>query len=163
MYYITKGFKQRGLPGGRFMAVLFSIFTILGALGGGNMFQANQAHAQLSGVLGGYPGWITGLVLAIVVFSVIVGGLKSIVRVTEKVVPFMAIFYVVVSLVILAINHDQILWAFGQIFVGAFTASASLAGSPARSSRASAVPPSRTRRGSAPRRSRIRPFGPRSR
>lgn len=115
MYYITKGFKQRGLPGGRFMAVLFGIFTILGALGGGNMLQANQTHAQLSGVLGGYLGWITGVVLPIV------GGLKSIARVTEKVMPFMGIFYVVVSLVILAINYDQILWAFGQIFVGAFT------------------------------------------
>ena len=47
MYYMSKGFAERGMPGGKFMAVLFSIFCILGALGGGNMFQANQAHAQI--------------------------------------------------------------------------------------------------------------------
>ncbi|MGR3803153.1 alanine/glycine:cation symporter family protein [Marinibacterium profundimaris] len=121
MYYITKGFKERGLPGGPILAVLFCIFTILGALGGGNMFQANQAHAQISGVLGDYPGWITGILLAGVAFAVIVGGLKSIASVTEKVVPFMGVFYVVVSLIILLMNFDMIGWAFGQIFMGAFT------------------------------------------
>ena len=121
MYYITKGFKERGLPGGKVLAVLFCIFTILGALGGGNMFQANQAHAQLSNVIGDYPGWITGVILAGITFVVIVGGIKSIARVTEKVVPFMGIFYVVVSLIILIMNYDMILWAFGQIFQGAFT------------------------------------------
>ena len=121
MYYMTKGFQERGLPGGKVFAVVFSVFTILGALGGGNMFQANQAHAQLSGVLGGYPGWITGVIMAGVVFIVIVGGIKSIARVTEKVVPFMGIFYVLVSLAILFKNYDDIFWAFGQIFEGAFT------------------------------------------
>ncbi|NUH66405.1 alanine:cation symporter family protein [Sulfitobacter sp. S0837] len=121
MYYIVKGFSERGLPLGGFMAVLFSIFTILGALGGGNMFQANQAHAQLAGVLGDYPGWITGVILAGVTFAVIAGGLQSIARVTEKIVPFMGVFYVLVSILILLINWDMIGWAFGQIFMGAFT------------------------------------------
>ena len=121
MYYITKGFKERGLPGGPILAVLFCIFTILGALGGGNMFQANQAHAQISNVIGDFPGWITGVVIAAITFMVIVGGLKSIARVTEKVVPFMGIFYVLVSVVILIMNADMIGWAFGQIFAGAFT------------------------------------------
>ncbi|WP_273283006.1 alanine/glycine:cation symporter family protein [Pseudooceanicola atlanticus] len=121
MYYITKGFGERGLPGGKVLAVLFCIFTILGALGGGNMFQANQAHAQLAGVVGDYPGWTTGILLAGVTFAVIVGGIKSIASVTEKVVPFMGIFYVLVSLIILIMNYDMIGWAFGQIFLGAFT------------------------------------------
>ncbi|ATI40857.1 sodium:alanine symporter [Pacificitalea manganoxidans] len=121
MYYMVKGFKERGLPGGRVLAVLFCIFTILGALGGGNMFQANQAHAQVSGVLGDYPGWITGVVLAVITFAVIVGGIKSIAQVTEKVVPFMGVFYVIVSVIILLMNWDMIGWAFGQIFMGAFT------------------------------------------
>jgi len=121
MYYLTKGFAERGLPGGKILAVLFSIFCILGALGGGNMFQANQAHQQISGIVGGYPGWITGVIFAVVVFAVIVGGLKSIARVTEKVVPFMGIMYVGAALVILVVNADQIGWAFGQIFTGAFT------------------------------------------
>ena len=121
MYYISKGFKERGMPGGKFLAVLFSIFCILGALGGGNMFQANQAHAQISGILGDYPGWITGLIFAGVVFAVIVGGIKSIARVTEKVVPFMGILYVGAALIILFVEFDKIGWAFGQIFAGAFT------------------------------------------
>jgi len=121
MYYLTKGFNERGLPGGRILAVMFSVFCILGALGGGNMFQANQAHQQISGIVGGYPGWITGVIFAGVVFAVIVGGLKSIARVTEKVVPFMGIMYVGAALVILLINVDKIGWAFGQIFEGAFT------------------------------------------
>lgn len=121
MYYISKGFKERGLPGGKVLAILFSIFCILGALGGGNMFQANQAHAQISGIVGDYPGWITGIVFAVVVFAVIVGGVKSIARVTEKVVPFMGIMYVGAALIILILNYDKIGWAFGQIFTGAFT------------------------------------------
>ena len=121
MYYISKGFAERGMPGGKFMAVLFSVFCILGALGGGNMFQANQAHAQISGILGDYPGWITGILFAAVVYSVIVGGIKSIARVTEKVVPFMGVLYVGTALIILAVNYDKIGWAFGQIFDGAFT------------------------------------------
>ena len=121
MYYISKGFKERGVPGGKFLAILFSVFCILGALGGGNMFQANQAHAQISGIVGDYPGWITGVVFALVVFAVIVGGVKSIARVTEKVVPFMGILYVGAAVVILIMNADQIGWAFSQIFEGAFT------------------------------------------
>ena len=121
MYYISKGFDELGLPGGKILAVLFSIFCILGALGGGNMFQANQAHAQISGIVGDYPGWITGAIFATVVFSVIVGGVKSIARVTEKVVPFMGVLYVGAALIIILINYDKIGWAFGQIFEGAFT------------------------------------------
>ena len=121
MYYLTKGFAERGVPGGKILAVMFSIFCILGALGGGNMFQANQAHAQISGVVGDYPGWITGIIFAGVVFAVIVGGLKSIARVTEKVVPFMGVMYVAAALVIILMNADKIGWAFGQIFEGAFT------------------------------------------
>ncbi len=121
MYYLTKGFAERGLPGGKFLAVLFSIFCVLGALGGGNMFQANQAHQQLSGVLGEYPGWITGVIFAVIVFAVIVGGIKSIARVTEKVVPFMGVLYVGTALVIILVNYDMIGTAFAEIFNGAFT------------------------------------------
>ena len=121
MYYLTKGFAERNLTGGKILAVLFSVFCILGALGGGNMFQANQAHQQIAGIVGDYPGWITGVIFAAVVFAVIVGGLQSIARVTEKVVPFMGVMYVVAALVIILMNADKIGWAFGQIFEGAFT------------------------------------------
>ena len=85
MYYMSKGFDELGLPGGKILAVLFSVFCILGALGGGNMFQANQAHAQITQITGDFPGWITGIIFAGVVFAVIVGGIKSIAKVTEKV------------------------------------------------------------------------------
>ena len=121
MYYMVKGFEERGLPMGRVLAVMFSIFCILGALGGGNMFQANQAHAQITNVVGDYPGWITGIIFAGIVFAVIVGGLKSIASVTEKVVPFMGVLYVLTAVIILLMNFDKIGWAFGQIFEGAFT------------------------------------------
>ena len=100
MYYISKGFRERGLPGGRFMAVLFSLFCLGGSFGGGNMFQSNQAHAQLVNITGGANsilsghGWITGVILAAIVFAVIIGGIKSIVTVTEKIVPLMALLYV---------------------------------------------------------------------
>ena len=121
MYYLSKGFAERNLPGGKFLAVMFSIFCILGALGAGNMFQANQAHAQLTSVFGDFSGLITGCILAGVVFIVIVGGIKSIASVTEKVVPIMGVLYVGTALIILLLNYDKIGWAFGQIFGGAFT------------------------------------------
>ena len=120
MYYIKKGFAERGLPLGGFMAVMFSIFCVLGALGGGNMFQANQAASQVDSVLG-VPTWITGLVLSGIVFLVIIGGIKSIARVTEKVVPFMGGGYVIVGMAILFLNWDMIGWAFSEIIRGAFT------------------------------------------
>ncbi|MHA6347469.1 alanine/glycine:cation symporter family protein [Roseivivax sp. CAU 1761] len=121
MYYLTKGFAERGLSGGKALAIGFSIFTILGALGGGNMFQVNQSHQQLANLFGDYPGWITGLLFSVVVFVVIVGGIKSIARVTEKVVPFMGILYVLSALVIILWHFDQVGVAFGRIFEGAFT------------------------------------------
>ncbi|ETI58126.1 alanine/glycine:cation symporter family protein [Marinomonas profundimaris] len=121
MYYISKGFAERGIPGGKLLAGLFAVFCILGALGGGNMFQANQAHAQITQVVGNYPGWITGIIFAALVFVVIVGGIKSIARVTDKIVPLMGILYVGAAVVILLVNADKIGWAFGQIFEGAFT------------------------------------------
>lgn len=120
MYYLKKGFAERGLPLGGVMAVLFSVFCVLGALGGGNMFQANQAASQVESVLG-VPTWATGLVMACVVFAVIVGGIRSIAKVTEMVVPFMGVGYFLVGAAILAMNHDMILWAFGEIGRGAFT------------------------------------------
>ncbi|WP_424932281.1 alanine/glycine:cation symporter family protein [Amaricoccus macauensis] len=127
MYYMVKGFKERGAKGGKFMAILFAIFCIGGSFGGGNMFQANQAHAQIVNVFGGEgsfldgKGWITGIILAGIVFAVIVGGIKSIAQVTEKVVPFMGILYVGAALIVLLMNANMIGWAFGQIFEGAFT------------------------------------------
>lgn len=121
MYYITKGFRERNLPAGGFLAALFAVFCILGALGGGNMFQANQAHQAITGIVGDYPGFFTGCVFAAIVFIVIVGGIQSIASVTEKIVPLMAVIYVGSAVLILIMNINMIGWAFGQIFAGAFT------------------------------------------
>lgn len=122
MYYIKKGFALKGMTGfGKVLSVVFAIFCVLSSLGGGNMFQANQAHLQLSGIFGDYPGWITGIVMAVLVFLVIVGGIKSIAKVTDKVVPFMGIIYCGTALIIILMNYDKIGYAIGQIFSGAFT------------------------------------------
>lgn len=120
MYYIRKGFAERGLPFGRGLAALFAVFCILGALGGGNMFQANQAASQMDAVFG-VPPWVTGLALSVMVFAVIVGGIRSIARVTAKVVPLMGLGYVVVSLSVLIAHAGLIPWAAGEILRGAFT------------------------------------------
>ncbi|MEZ9231313.1 alanine/glycine:cation symporter family protein [Vibrio amylolyticus] len=128
MYYLSKGLAKRGNAAlGRTLAVLFSVFAIGGALGGGNMFQANQAFKQVVGVTGGDAsfladkGWLFGIVLAVIVGIVIIGGIKSIAKVTEKVVPFMAAIYVGAALIIILMNFDRIDDAFGAIFNGAFT------------------------------------------
>jgi alanine or glycine:cation symporter, AGCS family len=120
MYYLSKGFAERGLPFGGAMAAVFSVFCVLGALGGGNMFQANQAASQVESVLG-VPTWATGLALAGIVFAVIVGGIRSIAQVTARVVPVMGVGYVLVALMILGLHTDRIPWALAEILRGAFT------------------------------------------
>ena len=125
MYYLSQGLKERGLPGlGKFLAVGFALMTILGAIGGGNMFQGNQVNAMIVGTFGigsGY-GWLIGLILAVLVFAVIVGGITSIAKVTTRLVPFMAVLYIALSLIVLATHFDQIGMAFAAIIDGAFTA-----------------------------------------
>ena len=129
MYYLSKGLALQGRGGlGKFLAIFFAICCVGGAFGGGNMFQANQSFQQVLNVTGGENsflqgfGWLFGIIMAGLVGVVIIGGIKSIARVTEKVVPFMAIVYVGTALIILAINADQIGAAFGAIFSGAFSA-----------------------------------------
>ena len=124
MYYLSKGLSEQNRAGlGKFLAVFFSICCIGGALGGGNMFQANQAFAQFAGIFPSIAdvGWIFGLVMAIIVGIVIIGGIKSIARVTEKVVPGMAAIYVGAALIIILMNIDAVPAAFASIFQGAFT------------------------------------------
>lgn len=127
MYYLSEGLKKRNLGGlGKILAVLFAILCIGGSFGGGNMFQANQAFAQLSTTFPALEGsgFAFGLVLAILVGAVIIGGIKSIAKVTDKIVPFMAILYVGFSLVIIAMNIGNIGSVFTEIFNGAFNAPA---------------------------------------
>ena len=128
MYYISKGFAEKNMPGlGRVLAFAFAIMCVVGALGAGNMFQANQAFQQFMNVTGGKESfiadkaWLFGLVLAFLVAVVIIGGIKSIARVTEKLVPFMTIVYVLAAAVIIAMNFEKIPAAFSAIFTGAFS------------------------------------------
>ena len=131
MYYLTKGLAERGANFaklGKVLAVLFAIFCVGGSFGGGNMFQANQSFAQLVNVTGGElswmadKGWLYGLVVAVLVGLVIIGGIKGIARVTSKIVPFMAVTYVLAGLAIILMNLPMVPAAFGAIIAGAFTA-----------------------------------------
>ena len=125
MYYLRQGFKERGMEGfGKFMGTFYAIGIFIGALGIGNMFQSNQAYVQLNNVSGGALdglGWLVGLILAAVVFSVIVGGIKSIARVTEKIVPFMAVFYCLFAIIVILMNAGSSPQAIANLFSGAFT------------------------------------------
>ncbi|MCD6179693.1 MAG: alanine:cation symporter family protein [Bacteroidales bacterium] len=127
MYYLYMGMKNRGMKWlGAILAVVFAVLAIGGSFGGGNMFQANQAFAQLKTI---YPaisdyGWVFGTVLAIMVGLVIVGGIKSIAHVTDKIVPFMAALYVGTALIIIFMNIDRTGEAFRLIFEGAFSPTA---------------------------------------
>lgn len=124
MYYLSKAFKEKGhVKIGKFLAIGFAIMTIFSTLGAGNMFQGNQANAMIVQTFGLAPGygWVTGIILSILVGSVIMGGIPSIAAVTSKLVPFMAILYVGMSLIVLITHYDLIGNAFEQIFVGAFT------------------------------------------
>ncbi|MCT8338445.1 alanine:cation symporter family protein [Flavobacteriaceae bacterium TK19130] len=127
MYYLTKGLKERSssLAGlGKVLAVIFAIFVIGGSFGGGNMFQANQAAAQfveLFDFQNENAGMYFGIIMAVLVAVVIIGGIKRIASVTEKIVPFMAGIYVLAALIILGANFTLIDDAFGLIFEGAFS------------------------------------------
>ncbi len=131
MRYLRKGLARKNMAGlGKVLAVIFAVLAIGASFGGGNMFQANQAYQQLSGqftMLEGY-GPVFGLVLAILVGVVILGGIQSIAKVTEKIVPFMAGTYIVAALVIIGKNIGNIGEAFELIIDGAFSPSALLGG-----------------------------------
>jgi len=128
MYYLTKGLKEKGMGGlGKVLAVLFAIFVIGGSFGGGNMFQVNQAFQLVESITGGDSsflhgrGWLFGLVMAVFVGIVIIGGIKKIAKVTDKIVPFMVVIYVGASLFVLIAKYDMIGNAFAQIWNGAFS------------------------------------------
>lgn len=128
MYYLTKGLKAKGLGKlGKVLAGVFAVFVIGGSFGGGNMFQVNQAFQLVEYITGGENsflhdrGWLFGVVIAILVGIVIIGGIKKIAKVTDKIVPFMVVIYVAASIFVLISKYDMIGDAFLQIFHGAFS------------------------------------------
>ena len=127
MYYLRDGLKKKNLGIlGHILAVTFAILVIGGSVGGGNMLQSNQAFKQFESF---FPfmenhGFWYGLVMALLVGIVIIGGIRSIARVTSKIVPVMALLYVGTALVIIGMNIDNTGHAFALIWEGAFSADA---------------------------------------
>lgn len=126
MQYLKKGFAEKGM--GMFGLILAGVFAFLcigGSFGGGNMVQANQACEQLVGVVGegsflDENRWAFGLIMAVAVGLVIIGGIKSIASVTATLVPFMCGIYMLAGLFVILVNFSQIGVALGVIFEGAF-------------------------------------------
>lgn len=137
MYYLSRGLAEN-YPGmakmGKVLAVIFAICCIGGSLGGGNMFQVNQTFQQMLNISGGAAGplagkgWLFGLVMALMVGAVIIGGIKSIAKVTDKLVPFMALLYLGCGLYIIFVDFANVPAAFAEIWSGAFSPNAALGG-----------------------------------
>jgi len=124
MYYLSKGLKEKGFKTlGKITAVLFAIFCIGGSFGGGNAAQSNQATIVIKDLLGldsTSAGAIIGIILALLVGIIIIGGIKRIASVTEKIVPFMAVLYLLACIYIIVLNFNLVDDAFSLIITQAF-------------------------------------------
>lgn len=132
MYYLSRGLKDRGYTVfGKILASTFALLCVGASLGGGNAFQTNQAAAQIIqrfNVESASSGTLIGVVFALLVGVVIIGGIKRIAKVTEKVVPFMAALYVLSAVFIIGMNLDKVGTAIDLIFTEAFTPRATITG-----------------------------------
>lgn len=131
MYYLRDGLAERGMAGvGKVLSVVFAILCIGGSFGGGNMFQANQSYRAIADEFPAMEGqgFIFGVVLAILVGLVIIGGIKRIGEVTEKLIPAMCILYVVAALIVLGAHASMIPEAFGKMFSEALSLKAGIGG-----------------------------------
>ena len=124
MYFLKKGLASKGFAKlGKVIAVLFAIFCIGGSFGGGNAAQSNQATIVLKDLLGlesAMAGTLIGVTIAFLVGIIIIGGIKRIAAVTEKVVPLMAVLYVIACIYIIGSNFSYVDDAIGQILAQAF-------------------------------------------
>jgi len=128
MYYLNYGLKDLGYGTfGKILGGMYAIFIIGGAFGGGNMFQANQSY-ELFGKLIGLPNYLYGIILAVLVGCVIVGGIKRIGQTTEKIVPFMVVLYVGASLFIILSNLGKLPSVLNDMFNQAFYPNAAYGG-----------------------------------
>lgn len=121
MYYIKNGL------GLKWLAIVFAVFAMIACIGTGNATQSNSISGVIESSFGVAP-WITGLILTVIVGAVILGGVKRIASVNEKLVPLMAIFFILASLVALVVNAGKIPMAFGLIFKEAFNFRAAFGG-----------------------------------
>ncbi|MGM0595562.1 MAG: alanine/glycine:cation symporter family protein [Myxococcota bacterium] len=127
MYYIKTALASRLGKFATWLSFIFAIGTIMCSFGTGNMPQANSMAMAIHDVYN-IPTWVSGAVIAILVFLVIVGGIKRIGKVAGTMVPFMAAFYILGALTIVVINYDRLGDAFGVIFRSAFTGESALKG-----------------------------------
>ncbi len=137
MYYLIRGISEQYptlRPLGIGFAIIFALCAMLGAIGAGSMFQANQAYSQFLQITGGEAGplagmgWAFGLGMAILCGIVVIGGITRIGRVTEKLIPFMAILYIVACLVVIGFHIDKLPATIGLIFSSAFSTEATYGG-----------------------------------
>ena len=134
MYYLKRGMVERGLgPVGAILAVFFAIFCVFASFGGGNIFQVNQVTQQLINVTGeesffASNQWVFGLMMALVTALVIIGGIRSIAKVTSKLVPTMCVIYILSALLVLVVNAEAIPGAIGMIVTEAFQPRAAVTG-----------------------------------
>ncbi len=127
MSYLRKGLEMQNKKTlGKILAGVFAVLCVGASFGGGNMFQANQAFEAVSGQIPAFIGnglWF-GLIISVLVAAVIIGGIRSIAKVTSKVVPFMASIYIIACIIVISVNIENIIPAFTAIFEGAFNPSA---------------------------------------
>ncbi|MGT2924281.1 alanine/glycine:cation symporter family protein [Streptococcus caviae] len=124
MYYITNGMGKQWKP----LAVFFAVAGILVAfLGIGTFSQVNSITSSLENSFHFSPK-IVSIIIALIVAVIIFGGIQSISKVSEKIVPFMAIIYIIATLTVIFVNADQIIPAFKAVFTGAFTGTAAVGG-----------------------------------
>ncbi len=130
MHYLRHGIAAeypRLAPLGAALAFVFAVFCIFGSIGAGNLFQANAAYQQILYITGGSESWLAGrawvfgVIVAVLVGLVVIGGIKRIARVTEKLVPIMGALYLLAGFAVLAVNAEKIPAAIASIFVGAFS------------------------------------------
>jgi AGCS family alanine or glycine:cation symporter len=127
MEYLSKGLATKGYANaGKYIAIVFAFFMILGAIGGGNTFQVSQSLGIMQEhfpIFNDYP-YAFGILLAVIVGTVIIGGIKRIAHVAERIVPFMVIFYLAMALWVLGTHASMIPDAFVLIFNEAFNPTA---------------------------------------
>ena len=133
MYYLELGLKEKGLGLlGSILAIIFAVFCVLGSFGGGNMFQANQSFAALKAQIPALGGegldLAFGLFLAFMVGLVIIGGIKKIGKVTEKIIPFMVSTYLIAGVIVLIAHAGDIPGAISAIISGALSPEAAFGG-----------------------------------
>ena len=135
MYYLRRGLTERGLkPLGMVLAFFFAIFCVFASFGGGNIFQVNQVTTQLINITGGESSfffdkqWVFGLIMAFMTALVIIGGIKGIAKVTDKLVPLMCGLYVFSALLVLIVNASHIIPALQMIMREAFEPRAAITG-----------------------------------